>query len=203
MRWPRIAIRVKSLNENLTILLRAWGEGDPDAAEHLFPLIYDELRKVARRQGAAAGGTVQPTALVHEAFIELAGSSKTDWRDRKQFFAFAAVVMRRLVVNHARRRGASKRGGGVEPDCFDEQLHALISPPSPRSIDLEALDSALTRLEALDPQHARIVELRFFAGLSVDETADCLSLSPRTIAREWGLAKAWLASQLRPEVVPG
>ncbi len=185
------------LNEELTKLLRAWGEGDRRAGENLFPLIYEELRRVARRQGGASGRTVHPTALVHEAFIELANAEKADWRDRRQFFAFAAVVMRRRVVDHARRKGAGKRGGGLEADRFDEQLHTVIAPRA-SDLDFESLDEALGRLEALDPEQARLVELRFFAGLSVDETAECLGISPRTVAREWGLAKAWLAGQLRP-----
>lgn len=134
------------MSHDLTHLLRAWGDGDRSAAENLFPLVYDELRTVARGQ-VGATGTVHPTALVHDAFIEMAGAAKTDWRERKQFFAFAAVVMRRrLVVDHARRQGAGKRGHGARTDRFEEELHALIVFPASQAVDLEGLDEALTRL---------------------------------------------------------
>lgn len=176
-------------------MLRAWGGGDTDAGDELFRVIYNELRKMAARHGRGSReATIQPTALVHEAFIALASEGITDWRDRAQFFAFAAVVMRRLLKDYWRRRQARKRGGDQEWVVFDESVHAWMGS----GVDFEALDDALTRLAALDATQARIVEYRFYAGLSVEEAAHCLGISPRTVNREWGMAKVWLADQLRP-----
>lgn len=177
---------------DITLLLNAWGQGDQAAAEDLFDRVYQELRNLAahhRRTGA--GETLHPTALVHEAFISLVGS-KLDWRDRSQFFAFTSVVMRRLVLQHARRQGAAKRGSGQDLLTFDE----AVGPVVESGLDVEALDSAIHRLAELNPVQAKIVEMRFFGGLSVEETAACLDLSTRTVKRQWGMAKAWLASQL-------
>ncbi|MBS1872379.1 MAG: sigma-70 family RNA polymerase sigma factor [Acidobacteria bacterium] len=184
---------MRMAGKDVTVLLRAWGGGDTAAGEELFETIYQELRRMAARQARAREATIHPTALVHEAFIALAAESITDWRDRAQFFAFAAVVMRRLLKDYWRRRQARKRGGDQEWVVFDESVHALIGS----GIDVEALDDALTRLAALDATQARIVEYRFYAGLSVDEVAHCLGISPRTVNREWGMAKVWLADQLR------
>ncbi|QOY87132.1 ECF-type sigma factor [Paludibaculum fermentans] len=182
-------------DRDLTLLLREWGGGSQSAGEVLFPLIYQELRQLARyHSNAGRRNTVEPTALVHEAFLALLKDTKTDWRDRTQFYAFAGVVMRRLVVDAARRRKAAKRGGDAERIEFDDSLEVRAG-----GMDFEALDEALTRLAALDEQQARIVELRFFAGLTVEETAEHLGVSPRTVNREWGMAKVWLADQLRAE----
>lgn len=181
--------------DNITVLLRAWGGGDEIAGEQVYSLIYNELRTMARRHAVGAdGNTLQPTALVNEAFVRMMGAeAKTDWRDRSQFFAFTAVVMRRVILDYSRFRKAAKRDGGrVVP--FDETLHDL----AVHGVDIELLDEALTRLAAVDERQAKIVELRFFGGMSVDETASYLNVSPRTVNREWGLAKAWLASALNP-----
>lgn len=179
--------------ENITVLLRAWGGGDEVAGEKVYSLIYSELRKIARRHAAGSdGNTLQPTALVNETFVRMMGEdAKTDWRDRSQFFAFTAVVMRRVILDYARFRRAGKRDAGLVVP-FDETLHNL----SANGLDIEALDDALNRLAAVDPRQAKIVELRFFGGMSVDETAKYLETSPRTVNREWGLAKAWLSSAL-------
>jgi len=178
----------------VTTLLRAWGAGDLSAADPLFSRVYDELRSLAQYHSRShSGATVTPTALVNEAFLELVGDPKADWRDRAQFFAFTAVVMRRLMIAYARSRGADKRGGGVEPIAFDESIHAL----GASGVDAEDLDAALTALEQIDAAQAKIVELRFFGGLTVEETAEYLGISPRSVNRQWGMAKAWLADYLQ------
>ncbi len=178
---------------DITLLLNAWGQGDRAAGDDLFDKVYQELRRLAaHHQRNGQGETLHPTALVHEAFISLSGS-KLDWRDRNQFFAFTSVVMRRLVLQHARRQGAAKRGAGHQLLTFDESIGPVVDP----SLDMEALDAALTRLAELNPVQAKIVEMRFFGGLSVEETASCLELSSRTVKRQWGMAKAWLAAQLQ------
>lgn len=182
-------------DHDVTTLLRAWGSGDQNAAENLFPIVYEELRRLARSQGTRdPQATLQPTALVNEAFLEFAKTPITDWRDRAQFFAFASLVMRRLMVEYWRSRNAAKRGGNAGRILFDELIHT----PSGGALDVEALDQALTRLAELDATQARIVELRFFGGMSVEETAQYLGISPRTVYREWGMAKAWLSDCLGP-----
>jgi RNA polymerase sigma factor (TIGR02999 family) len=178
----------------VTTLLRAWGAGDQSVGDQLFQRIYQELRALAQHHlRGRPDATVSPTVLIHEAFLQLAADPKNDWRDRLQFFAFTATVMRRLMIGYARRRGAEKRGGGFESIVFDESIHALLD----RGIDLAALDDALDALEKLDPVQGRIVELRFFGGLTVEEVAEHLGISPRTVIRQWGFAKAWLADRLR------
>lgn len=180
---------------DVTTLLRAWGDGDRSAGEQLFPLIYEELRRLAGRQGSFdADHTLHATALVHEAFIEFNQGLKSDWRDRAQFFAFAALVMRRLMVDYQRAKRADKRGGSMERIEFDEALHALL----PATIDFEILDDALTRLAQLDQTQARVVEMRFFGGMTVVETAEYLGISVRTVNRQWGMAKVWLADNVKP-----
>ncbi len=177
----------------VTALLRAWGSGDQSVTEQLFQRIYDELRLLAHHHlRSNPDGTVSPTVLIHEAFLQLAVQPKDDWRDRVQFFAFTSTVMRRSMIAYARRRGSEKRGSGFEAIAFDESIHAL----SDKGIDAVALDEALTSLEKLDTTQARIVELRFFGGLSVEETAEHLGISTRSVIRQWGLAKSWLADQL-------
>lgn len=178
---------------DLTTLLRAWGDGDKSVSDELFQAVYAQLRLLARHHiRSRPGVTLTPTALINEAFMELAGDPKNDWRDRAQFFAFTATVMRRLMSAHARRRSAAKRGANVAPVAFDESAYPVFD----RGLDAAKLDDALTVLEELEPVQARVVELRFFGGLTVKEVAETMSLSERTVIRQWGLAKAWLAGEL-------
>ena len=175
----------------LTRLLQAWQHGDAVAANELVPLVYAELRRIAasRLRGEREGYTLQPTVLVHEAWMRLA-DQRAGWQNRSHFFAIAAQAMRRIVVDRARRRTAAKRGGHAEEVPLDEVAHALASPlPDDR---LLLLDAALDRLATLDVRQARVVELRYFAGLSVVDTADALDVSTTTVKREWAAARAWL-----------
>ena len=179
--------------EDITTLLRAWGSGDKAVSDELFQAIYSQLRLMARHHlRSRPGVTLTPTVLINEAFLALAADPKNDWRDRVQFFAFTATVMRRLMSAHARQRAAAKRGSNLAPAAFDE----LAYPVFDRGMDAAKLDDALTALEKLEPSQARIVELRFFGGLTVEEVASFLGVSERTVIRQWGLAKAWLAGQL-------
>ena len=177
----------------ITRLLHEWKRGDCQAAEELAIALYDELRRTARHymRQERRGHTLQTTAVVHEAFLRLTGV-RMDFQDRTHFFAFAAQVMRRVLVDHARSRGYGKRGGGISPIQLDGDALALPD----RSADIVALDDALSELARHDPRKARIVELRFFGGLSVEETASALSVSPQTVLRDWSLAKAWLTREL-------
>lgn len=179
---------------DVTRWLLQWSQGSREALEKLLPLVYDELRRLAasylRRE--APGHTLQPTALVHEAFLRLVDQRSVEWKSRAQFFAIAARSMRQVLVDHARTADASKRGGSVIRITIDER-HGVVSP---REIDLEVLDEALKRLTALDPDLGRLVELRFFGGLTVEETAEVMGSSPRTIKREWRSAKAWLYREI-------
>ena len=174
----------------VTKLLRAWAHGDEAAGERLFPILYSELRRQAARymRRERHGHTLQPSGLVNEAYLRLAGSPDLDWHDRAHFFAIAARVMRQVLVDHARRRRAVKREG----------CHVALEDADAAAAPLELLDleSALKELVALDPRLARVVELRFFGGLDVEETADVLGLSPRTVKREWQTARAWLQHRL-------
>lgn len=171
-------------------------QGDENAVSALMPLVYDELRRVAARylRRERPGHTLQATALVHDAYIRLMQDSRLSWQNRAHFCGIAARSMRQILVERARARGAEKRGGGRVRVTLDPELSA----PAAQTIDLEVLDDALGRLETLDPQLARVVEVRFFGGLSIDETAEALDLSPATVKRRWALAKAWLARELRP-----
>ena len=179
--------------EDITTLLRAWGAGDASVSDELFQAIYSQLRTLARHHlRSRPGVTLTPTVLINEAFLALASDPKNDWRDRVQFFAFTATVMRRLMSAHARQRAAAKRGAGVAPGAFDEAAYPVFD----RGLDAARLDDALSALEKLEPTQARIVELRFFGGLSVEEVATYLAVSERTVIRQWGLAKAWLAGEL-------
>jgi RNA polymerase sigma factor (TIGR02999 family) len=174
----------------VTTLLRAWAEGDEAAGEKLFPILYGELRRQAGRymRRERRGHTLQPSGLVNEAYLRLAGSPDLDWHDRAHFFAIAARVMRQVLVDHARRRRAAKREG-----CH-VTLEDADAPTAP--LELLDLEDALKELVALDPRQARVVELRFFGGLDVEETAGVLGLSPRTVKREWQTARAWLQHRL-------
>jgi RNA polymerase sigma factor (TIGR02999 family) len=175
---------------DVTGLLQAWGQGDREAGERLIPLVYDELRRQAARhlRREKREHTLRPTALVHEAYLRLAGQRDAVWSNRAQFFGVAAQVMRRILVDHARRRGASKRAGSWRRVSLDEAMVRA----EPRDLEILALEEALSELASLDPDKARLVELRYFGGLSLEETADVLRVSESTVTREWRMAKAWL-----------
>jgi RNA polymerase sigma factor (TIGR02999 family) len=178
----------------VTALLKAWGEGDANALEQLIPLVYEELRNQAKRhlRREPVGHTLQTTALVHEAYLRLVDQRETQWQNRAHFFGVAGQLMRRILVDHARSRLAAKRGGAVPSVTLAED--AIENPES--VIDLLELDEALTRLGARDGQQARIVELRYFTGLGIEETAEALGISPATVKREWVMARAWLKREL-------
>ena len=182
---------------DVTQLLQRSRRGDREALDLLVPLVYHELHRMATRYmtGERDGHTLQSTALVHEAYVRLVDQRVADWQNRAQFFGLAAQAMRRILVDHARGRGRAKRGSAAP--CVEVGVIDPAAPPD--AIDREeaiALDVALTRLEAIDPGQARIVELRFFGGLGVEETAEILSISPSTVKREWTLARAWLRREL-------
>ena len=181
--------------QHVTRLLRAWGQGEDAALEELLPLVHQELRRLARRYmfGERPGHTLQTTALVNEAYLRRVNSRQVNWQNRAHFFAISAQLMRRILVDYARARGSQKRGGGVPKVTLDEELMA----PQEKGQDLVALDDALKALAHIDPRKCKVIELRFFGGLSVDETAEVLKISPDTILRDWRLAKAWLAREMR------
>jgi len=176
-------------------LLARWKEGDEAALQELVPIVHDELRRLARRQmaGERPGRTLQPTALVNEAYLRLADLRQMQWQDRAHFFAMAARVMRRILVDAARSRGYQKRGGGAQRVSFTQALAVAEAP----STDVVQLDDALEALAQVDARKSRVVELRFFGGLSVDETAEVLQVSRETVKRDWTFAKLWLLRQLR------
>jgi len=184
-------------SRDVTALLGEWSRGDSAALDRLLPLVYAELRRIAARQlrRERAGHTLQPTALVHEVYLRLVDQRHVDWQDRAHFFGAAAQVMRRLLVDHARRRGARKRGDGVQFVSIDDAREAA----APNEIPILALDHALDRLEGLDRDLARIVELRAFGGLTIEEAACVLRVSPSTAKRDWRTAKAWLTHELGSE----
>jgi RNA polymerase sigma factor (TIGR02999 family) len=176
--------------QEITALLADWGRGDRAALDKLTPLVYSELRRIARRQMSRErdGHTLQATALVNEAFIRISGQENFSWQDRAHFYAVCAQVMRHILIDHARANARDKRGGGAIHVSLDEAA-ALAGG---QATDFLALDEALRALEAFDPQKGRIVELRYFAGLGIEETAEVLRISPTTVRREWRRAKAWL-----------
>ena len=182
---------------NPTTLLLAWGRGDETALDQLIPLVHDELRRLARRHmaGERAGHTLQATALVNEAYLRLIDVQHVDWQNRAHFLAMSARLMRRILVDYARSKGSQKRGGGAMKVTFDEGLPVAGDP----AMDLVALDDALDALATMDERKSRVIELRFFGGLSVEETANVLAVSPETVMRDWKLAKAWLMRELRGE----
>jgi RNA polymerase sigma factor (TIGR02999 family) len=179
---------------DVTNLLADWSRGDRQALERLVPLVYRELRAIAagHLRGERRDHTLQPTALVHEAYLKLVDQTRADWKNREHFFAVAAQMMRRILVDHARAHRAVKRGRDVEKVSL-ETAHELVSAPVP---DVLALDDALTRLSALDARQGQVVELRCFGGLTIEETAVAMDLSPTTVKQEWRLAKAWLVREL-------
>jgi RNA polymerase sigma-70 factor, ECF subfamily len=179
----------------ITRWLVACKGGDSEALESLLPIVYDELHRQAVRMFSRerAGHTLQPTALVNEAYLRLVDQRDVTWQNRAQFFALAAQMMRRILVSHARSRHAAKRGGSDHRITLDEQV--AVAPQ--RDVNLLALDEALKRLEAIDSEKSRMVELRFFSGLSVEETAEVMGVSPRTVDRQWQTAKAWLHREIR------
>ncbi|HBL26569.1 MAG TPA: RNA polymerase subunit sigma-70 [Acidobacteria bacterium] len=185
-----------SLPEDITVLLRAWESGSDQAAASLVPLLYQDLRRIAARQlrGERCNHTLQPTALLHEAFVRLIDQKRVHWKNRRHFFAVAAHLMRRILVDHARRRLRDKRGGGEVVVSLDEAMLVAGGP----GLDVLALDEALDRLAEIDPVKAEVVQLHFFAGLSVAETAVALECSTATVTRHWQLARAWLFRELSP-----
>jgi RNA polymerase sigma-70 factor, ECF subfamily len=178
----------------VTELLRAWAHGDDGALERLAPLVEAELRRLARAymRRERRGHTLQTTALVNEAFLRLTDARTVGWQDRAHFLGIAARLMRRVLVDHARARGYRKRGGGAQRVTLDDRL---VGSPEP-ALDVVALDGALEALAAVDARKGRVIELRFFGGLSVEETAQVLGVSPDTVKRDWRLAKLWLLHEL-------
>jgi RNA polymerase sigma factor (TIGR02999 family) len=179
---------------NVTQLLLAWSDGDNEALEKLMPLVYGELKLLAERRlrRERSGHTLEPTALVHEAYLKLIDQKQARWRNRAHFFAIAAQAMRRILVDHARARQSEKRGGGDQKLSFDE----AIDVSDQRVNQMVALDDALEALAELDPQKSRVVELKYFGGLSLEEIAEALGVSRATVIREWRMAKAWLYGEL-------
>ncbi len=180
-----------------TRLLIDWSKGNREAAAGLMPLVYDELRRLARGylQRERSDHTLQATGLVHEAYLRLVDQGTTTWQNRAHFFGVAAQLMRRILVDHARRHRRGKRGGALDKVEFDEALAPSVS----RDLNVIALDDALQDLAALNPQHSQIVELRFFGGMTIEEVAEVLDVSPRTVQREWRMARAWLRRQIFSE----
>ena len=187
-------------SSEITALLKAWGSGDAAALDQLTPLVYGELRRLARRymRNERAGNTLQTTALVNEAYLRLVDAKRVAWQDRVHFFAVSAQMMRRILVDAARARGSAKRGGQVKrvnhSSAFN--LDELPDVSTGRDRELVAIDDALNTLAEMDSRKARVIELRFFGGLSVEETAEVLKISPQSVMRDWKLAKAWLTREL-------
>jgi len=188
----------ESAQGEITRLLVRWRSGEADALNRLFPLVYDALRDLARRQIRRAGsdGTLGTTALVHEAYLKLVDHTRANLRDRGHFFALAARAMRQILIDDARRHMAKKRGGPEKPLSLDEATPSV----SVAAAQILAVDEALKRLEALDERMGRLVEMRFFGGLSVEEAAECLEISPRTVKRDWQKARAFLYRELAGDV---
>ena len=188
-------------SQNVTQLLIGWGNGDKQALDALLPVVYEELRKQAagylRRE--RPGHTLQTTALIHEAYMKLVDQKNVHWQNRAHFFGIAAQLMRRILVDHARTKKRAKRGGSNIRVSFND---ANVLGPS-QNLDIVALDEALARLSEIDEQQSRIVELRFFSGLTVEETAEVLAISPATVKRDWSMAKAWLHREISAVVEHG
>ncbi len=186
----------------MTALLRAWAAGDASAFEQLVPVVHRELHRIARHCMAAerTGHTLQPTALINEAYLRLVGIGHVDWQDRSHFFAMSARLMRRILVDVARSKGSLKRGAGAVHTSIEDPMAVAAAERAP---DLVALDLALDALAHLDERKSRVVELRFFGGLTVEETAEALNVSPETVHRDWRVAKAWLRRELRKDLSSG
>lgn len=184
---------------DVTLLLRAWTRGDRAALDRLTPLVYDQLHRLAAgyMRKEQPGHSMQATALVNEAYVRLVNAREVGWNDRVHFFAVCAQIMRRILVDHARRRASVKRGGRAERQDHASGPNLDELPASDRAAELCALDDALVGLAQLDPRRAKVIELRFFGGLSVDETAEFLHVSPQTVMRDWKIARAWLTRELR------
>jgi RNA polymerase sigma factor (TIGR02999 family) len=186
-------------SSNVTQMLHDWSHGDREVLDKLVPVVYEELRRQAARylKRERPGHTLQTTALIHEAYIRLIDQKNVHWQNRAHFYAISAKLMRRILVDHARSRQAAKRGGSDIKLPLEE---AMITPEG-REVDIVALDEALERLAAIDPQQSRVVELKFFSGMSVEETAEVLGVSTRTVKRDWNVAKAWLRREISEGVV--
>jgi RNA polymerase sigma factor (TIGR02999 family) len=184
----------KNQPTDVTGLLLAWNSGDSEALDRLMPLVYDELRRLARRymRWENPGHTLQATALVNDLYVQLIDQERVNWQNRAHFFGAAAQLIRRLLVDHARARHRLKRGGGG----LKVEWNEAINVSKPVEMDVMALDDALNRLAEMDPQQSRIVELRFFGGLSIEETAEALQMSPATVKRHWAFARAWLHREM-------
>ena len=187
--------------DDLTGLLIEWGQGNKGALDRLTPLVYDEIRRIAHRyvQREREGQTLQTTALVNEAYLRLAGSANIAWQNRAHFYAVTAQVMRRILIDHARRRQYVKHGGETERVPLEVAISEVGLMSQPRAAELLALDEALDELARLDPRKSRVVELRYFGGLSLEETAKVLEVSPMTVRRDWRAAKAWLYKAVKSE----
>ena len=187
-------------SRSVTEMLVDWSQGHDEVLGELMPVVYGELKRLANRylRRERPDHTLQATALVHEAYLQLVDQRKVPWRSRAHFIGLAAQLMRRILVEHARRHQAAKRGGAAEKLTLDESVQL----PLKHELDLVELDDALTALSTLDPQQSRIVELRFFGGLTMEETAEALNLSTRTVYREWHMAKAWLLNALEERPLP-
>jgi RNA polymerase sigma factor (TIGR02999 family) len=182
--------------EDVTRLLVEWQGGNQQALDSLIPLVYQELRAIAGRylSRESSGHTLQSTALVHEAYFRLIGQRRVRWQNRAHFFGIAAQMMRRILIDHARHQARDKRGGPTPTLSLDE---ALATPGTETDVDLLALDEALTSLARIDPRGAKIIELRFFSGLTLEETAEVVGISPGTVKRDWNAARAWLYREMR------
>lgn len=183
--------------KEISLILKNWSGGKRESADALLSLVYDELRRIARQylRKERSDHTLQPTALVHEAYMKLIDISDVSWQDRAHFFAVASNVMRHILVDHARARATDKRGGEARHIALEDAISLSDEP----DIDLLALDEALKQLATFDEQQSKIVELRFFGGLTIEETARVLGISPATIKREWTMAKAWLFRRMKDE----
>ncbi|MFM9995781.1 MAG: ECF-type sigma factor [Phycisphaerales bacterium] len=185
------------MQEDATVILERLVRREPNAADALLPLVYDELRALAEKKlrGEPPEATLRPTSLVHEAYLKLVDQTRVDWKGRAHFLGVAATLMRRTVIEHARGRGRRKRGGGWRRITLSDAVAITTKP----EVDLLELDEALTRLAAAYPREARVVELRVFAGMTIDETAEAIGISPRAVDEDWAIAKAWLRRELREE----
>src|SRR5882762_8827522 len=179
-------------SQDVTGMLAKWGQGDKDVLNQLLPAVYDELHRMAGRylHRERPDHSLQPTALINEAYLRLVDQNSVTWANRAQFFGIAASIMRRILVDHARGHQAAKRGGSAIKLPLDEDMHG--SPKQEGEMDLVALDAALTRLAKLDAEQGRLVELRYFAGLTIEETAQVMGTSPATVKRSWTISRAWL-----------